>query len=77
MEDKEKDTKVLRAVRVFVTSLPLLLRLGLLFLKFKRLSKKRRKVFRKTLRKEDVPPEIVDKLVEDLHEVRLREIIKG
>ncbi len=74
---EKEDTKVLKAVRALITTLPLLLRLGLIVLKYKRLAKKREKVFKKTLRKEGLNDDVVENLVEDLPELKLRDLLSG
>ncbi len=74
---QKEDTKVLKAVRALVTTLPLLLKLGLVVLKYKRLAKKREKVFKKTLRKEGLNDDVVENLVEDLPELKLRDLLSG
>ncbi len=74
---KKKDGKPLLAVKVLVAALPLILRISLVFLKYKRAAKKREKVFRKTLKKEGLEKEVVEKLVEDLPELSVRDFISG
>ncbi|MFP3872097.1 MAG: hypothetical protein ACOC55_05050 [Candidatus Natronoplasma sp.] len=78
--EKEKgskeDTKVLRGVRALVTIIPFLLRLALTFLKYKRAEKKRKKIFKKTLRKEGLNKEVAEKLADELPDLKIRDVIK-
>jgi len=74
-EGKRRDRKPLIAVKALVAFLPLILKLVLLFLKYKRFAKKREKVFRKTLKKEGVEKEVAEKLVEDLPDLNIKNFI--
>lgn len=65
-DKKKRDGKPLLAVKMLVAALPFILRIILVFLKYKRAAKKREKIFRKTLKKEGLEKEVVEKLVEDL-----------
>lgn len=63
------------AVKAIVALLPLLLKLSLVILKYKRAVKKREKIFRRTFKKEGLPPEVIDKLCDDLPEITIREMV--
>lgn len=77
MGKRKRDRDPLSAVRVLVAVLPFLLRLSLVLLKYKRAAKKREKVFKKTLRKEGLEEEVVDKLCDDLPEISIRGLISN
>ncbi len=77
MGENKEDGKPLLAVKVLAASLPLILRISLIFLKYKRAAKKREKIFRKTLKKEGLDKEIVNKLTDDLPELSVRDLISG
>ncbi len=74
MKEKE-DTNVMKGLRAIIALLPLLLKLVLVFLKYKRITKKRRKVFKRTLKKEGLPEDVVEKLLNDLPELKIRDML--
>jgi len=77
MNNRKRDGKPLLAVKVLVASLPLLLKIALVYLKFKRATKKREKIFRKTLKKEGVDDQVAEKLAEELPEIRIRDFLSN
>jgi len=77
MKNREGDRKPLLAVKALVASLPLLLKIVLIYLKYKRATKKREKIFKKTLKGEGLEEEVADKLAEDLPEVRIRDLLSN
>ncbi|MEF8874093.1 MAG: hypothetical protein V5A88_05425 [Candidatus Thermoplasmatota archaeon] len=74
--EKRRDRKPLIVVRALVASLPLILKLVLVFLKYKRAAKKRKKLFRKTLKKEGLDDQVAERLSNELPELRIREMMK-
>ncbi len=72
---EEKDSGVLIAVRFIVLLLPMIFKLGIIYLRYKRAMKKREKVFRKTLKKEGVPKQVREDLVDELEDLSLSEML--
>ena len=77
MNNRKRDGKPLLAVKVLVASLPLLLKIALVYLKYKRATKKRKKIFKKTLKKEGVEGRVAEKLVDELPEIRIKDFISN
>ena len=77
MKEGKRDGKPLLALKVLVASLPLLLKIALVYLKFKRATKKREKILRKTLKKEGVEDRVAEKLVEELPEISIRDFLSN
>lgn len=76
-KEKRRDRKPLIAVKALVMSLPLILKLVLIFLKYKKAAKKRKKIFRKTLKKEGLDDQVAERLSDELPQLRLREMMKS
>ena len=77
MKNRKRDGKPLLAVKVLVASLPLILKIALIYLKYKRATKKRKKVFSKTLKKEGVEDRVAEKLTEELPEIKIRDLLSN
>ncbi|MGM0510086.1 MAG: hypothetical protein ACQESD_03035 [Thermoplasmatota archaeon] len=74
MEEKE-DKGALKAVKVISSVLPLMFRLGWVYLKLKRKQKKRIKIFVKTLQKEGMDRETAERLSSEIPELSLRDMM--
>ncbi len=72
-----RDEKPLRVLRILVVSLPLILKIALVYLKYKRTTKKRNKSFKKTLNAEGVEDRVAEKLTEGLPVISFREILSN
>jgi len=77
MKNRKGDRKPLLVVKALVAFLPLLLKIALVYLKYKRATKKREKIFKKTLKKEGVEDRVAEKLVEELPEIRIRDFLSN
>ncbi len=76
-KESRRDRKPLLVVRALATSLPLILKLVLLFLRYKRASKKRKKIFKKTLKKEGLDPQVAEDLSNELPELKIRDMVES
>jgi len=77
MKNRKGDRKPLLVVKALVAFLPLLLKIALVYLKYKRATKKREKIFKKTLKKEGVEDRVAEKLTEGLPEISVRDILSN
>ncbi len=75
MRREEGDRAPLVFVKALVHVLPLLFKLPLLYLRLKRKQNKRRKIFKKNLRASGMDSEIVKKLIGELNDISLRDIL--
>ncbi len=77
MKNRKGDRKPLLVVKALVAFLPLLLKIALVYLKYKRATKKREKIFKKTLKKEGVDDKVAEKLSDELPEIRVRDFLSN
>lgn len=77
MEKGKRDGKPLIALKVLVSSLPLLFKLLLVFLSYKRAAKKRKKIFKKTLKREGLEDPVAEELSDDLPELNIRDLLSN
>ncbi|MFW5953226.1 MAG: hypothetical protein ACOCSJ_03595 [Candidatus Natronoplasma sp.] len=77
MKNRKRDGKPLLAVKALVASLPLLLKIALVYLKYKRITKKRKKIFEKTLKKEGLDEKVAEKLSDELPEINIRDFFSN
>ncbi len=77
MRKGKRDGKPLLALKVLVASLPLLLKISLVYLKYKRATKKRVKIFKKTLKKEGVEERVAEKLAKELPEIKIKDFLSN
>ncbi len=75
----EEDSDVMSAVKVIATfillSTPLILKVAWLYLALKRKSKKRRRIFRKTMKREGMDKETIEALCSEMDDISLRDFI--
>lgn len=74
---KEEEGDAIKFVKVVVYLLPLVLKLVILYLRFKRIQKKKRKAFKKVLRKEGLDKETAESLTDELQEIDFKSIISN
>ncbi len=71
--DVMSTVKVIAALILLLT--PLLFKVAWLYLALKRKSKKKRRIFRKTMKKEGMDKETIDALCSEMEDISLREFI--
>ncbi len=72
---KKEDKGALKIVKVAASVLPLMFRLGWVYLKLKRKQKKRIKIFMKTFQKEGMDRETAERLCAEIPELSLRDMM--
>jgi len=77
MKNRKGDRKPLLLVKALVVSLPLILKISLIYLKYKRATKKRKKVFNKTLKREGIEDQVAEKLTKELPEIKIRDLLSN
>ncbi len=76
MSEKDQSPVFMLAV-IIATALPLLLKLGLVYLKYKRKVKKREKYLRKELNKAGMEKEKIDDLCEDMNVISISDMLSA
>lgn len=75
----KEESDVMSAVKVIAALIllltPLILKVGWLYLALRRRSNKKRKIFRKTMKKEGMDKETIEKLLSEMEDISLRDII--
>jgi len=76
MSEKDQSPVFMLAV-IIATALPLLFKLGLVYLKYKRKVKKREKYLRKELNKAGMEKEKIDDLCEDMNVISISDMLNA
>lgn len=73
--EQEEDRAPLQIVRIVVSVLPLMLKLGVLYLKYKRRVKRREKILRKELARAGMDDWMIEGLCEDMDTISIRDFM--
>ena len=73
--DQEEDRTPLKIVKIMASVLPLLLKIGLLYLSYKKRVKKRDKIMKKELRRVGMDKKMIDEMCKNLDVITIRDLM--